>query len=169
MSNDTGTFRRVWRAIDTVFEILCILCLIATLLIVLWQVLSRELLSNSPSWSEESARILLVWLGFLGAVVGFREGAHIAVTFLVDRFPAILQSVIARVVQVLLLGFGLFLVVQGSRFVVDAQHATLPGTGLPRSVSYLVMPVAGAMLILYTTLQAFGISTQRYAESDETD
>jgi len=25
------------------------------------------------------------------------------------------------------------------------------------------------MLILYTTLQAFGINTQRYAESDETD
>lgn len=169
MSNDTGTFRRAWRAIDKVFEILCLLCLVATLLIVLWQVFSRELLSNSPSWSEETARILLVWLGFLGAVVGFREGAHIAVTFLVDKFPATLQSVIARVVQALQLGFGLFLVVQGSQFVVDAQHATLPGTGLPRSVSYLVMPVAGVMLILYTTLQAFGINTQRYAESDETD
>ena len=161
------TFTRAWRAVDTVFEAFCILCLVATLLIVLWQVFSREVLSNSPSWSEESARILLVWIGFLGATVGFREGAHIAVTFLVDRFPATLQSVIARVVQVLLLGFGLFLVVQGSQFVVDAQAATLPGTGLPRSVLYLMMPVAGAMLILYTVLQVFGVNTQRYAEPDD--
>lgn len=167
MSNDTGTFRRTWRAIDTVFEILCILCLVATLLIVLWQVFSREVLSNSPSWSEETARILLVWIGFLGAAIGFREGAHIAVTFLVDRFPATLQSVIDRVVQVLLLAFGLFLVVQGTQFVIDAQAATLAGTGLPRSVLYLMMPVAGVMVILYTVLQAFGISTQRYAESDD--
>ena len=161
------TFKRAWRAVDTVFEAFCILCLVATLLIVLWQVFSREVLSNSPSWSEESARILLVWIGFLGATVGFREGAHIAVTFLVDRFPTTLQSVIARVVQVLLLGFGLFLVVQGSQFVVDAQAATLPGTGLPRSVLYLMMPVAGAMLILYTVLQVFGVNTQRYAEPDD--
>ncbi|NGN91968.1 TRAP transporter small permease [Nocardioides sp. KC13] len=166
-SRESGPLKRAWRAVDTVFEAFCILCLVATLLIVLWQVFSREVLSNSPSWSEESARILLVWVGFLGATIGFREGAHIAVTFLVDRFPATLRSMIDRVVQVLLLGFGLFLIVQGSQFVVDAQAATLPGTGLPRSVLYLMMPVAGVMLLLYTVLQAFGISTQRYAEPDD--
>lgn len=165
--NENGTLERAWRAVDTVFEAFCILCLVATLLIVLWQVFSRELLNNSPSWSEETARILLVWIGFLGAAIGFREGAHIAVTFLVDKFPATLQSVIDRFVQALLLGFGLFLVVQGSQFVIDAQTATLAGTGLPRSVLYLMMPVAGAMVILYTVLQAFGISTQRYAEPDD--
>lgn len=164
-----GPFRRTWRAVDAVFEVLCILCLVATLLIVLWQVFSREVLSSSPSWSEESARILLVWIGFLGATIGFRESAHIAVTFLVDKFPVGLQAVIGRLVQVLLLGFGLFLVVQGTQFVIDARMATLPGTGLPRSVSYLMMPVAGVMVLLYTILQAFGVSTQRYSESDETD
>ncbi len=167
--NESRTLKRVWRGIDTVFEAFCILCLVATLLIVLWQVFSRELLSDSPSWSEESARILLVWIGFLGAAIGFREGAHIAVTFLVDRFPAAFGAVIGRGIQVLVLGFGLFLVVQGSQFVIEAQHATLPGTGLPRSVLYLMMPVAGAMLILCTVLQAFGFSTQRYAESDDID
>lgn len=164
-----GTFRRTWRAVDAVFEVLCILCLVATLLIVLWQVFSREVLSNSPSWSEESARILLVWIGFLGATIGFREGAHIAVTFLVDKFPGRLRAVIDRLVQVLLLGFGLFLIVQGTQFVIDARMATLPGTGLPRSVSYLMMPVTGVMVVLYTTLQAFGVSTKRYSESDEID
>lgn len=165
--NENGTFTRAWRAVDTVFEVFCILCLVATLLIVLWQVLSRELLSTSPTWSEETARILLVWIGFLGAAIGFREGAHIAVTFLVDKFPATLQAVIDRGIQVLLIAFGLFLVVQGTQFVIDARMATLPGTGLPRSVSYLMMPVAGAMVILYTVLQAFGVSTRRYIEADD--
>ena len=167
--HENPTLERSWRAVDTVFEAFAVLCLIATLLIVLWQVFSRELLSNSPSWSEESARILLVWIGFLGAAIGFREGAHIAVTIVVDRFPATLRSVVDRAVQVLQLGFGLFLIIQGSQFVIDARTATLAGTGLPRSVLYLMMPVAGAMVVLYTVLQAFGISTQRYAESDEID
>lgn len=30
-----------------------------------------------------------------------------------------------------------------------------------------MMPVAGVMIILYTVLQAFDISTQRYAEPDD--
>ena len=165
----TSTLKRAWRAVDTTFEAFSLLCLTATLLIVLWQVFSRELLSNSPSWSEESARILLVWIGFLGATIGFREGAHIAVTFVVDLFPAAFRSGIDRLVQVLVLGFGIYLIVQGSIFVVDAQLATLPGTGLPRSVLYLMMPVTGVMLTLYTLLQVFGISTQRYAEPNEID
>ncbi|TQL67594.1 TRAP-type C4-dicarboxylate transport system permease small subunit [Nocardioides albertanoniae] len=163
----TRTLKRAWRALDTTFEAFSLLCLTATLLIVLWQVFSRELLSSSPSWSEESARILLVWIGFLGATIGFREGAHIAVTFVVDRFPATFRSGIGRLVQLLVLGFGIYLIVQGTSFVIDARHATLPGTGLPRSVPYLMMPVTGVMLTLYTLLQAFGISTQRYAEPED--
>ena len=75
--NENGTLKRAWRAVDTVFEAFCILCLVATLLIVLWQVFSRELLSNSPSWSEETARILLVWIGFLGAGAIIRHGINV--------------------------------------------------------------------------------------------
>jgi TRAP-type transport system small permease protein len=163
----TTPLKRAWRAVDTVFEVFCILCLVATLLIVLWQVFSRELLSNTPSWSEESARILLIWVGFLGATIGFREGAHIAVTFLTDKLPAVGRAVIDRLVQVLVVVFGLFLIIQGSSFVGDTLAATMPGTGLPRAVMYLMMPVAGAMLVLYTLLQAFGVSTRRYVDPED--
>lgn len=156
---------KAWRGIDAVFELLCLLALTAVLLVVLWQVFAREFLDNTPSWSEETARLLLVWIGFLTAALAFREGAHIAITVLADRFPAPLRKALAVLVPLLTLLFGAYLVVQGSQFTADARFATLPGTGLPRSVMYLVMPIAGAMICLYTALQVLGVTTQRYTES----
>ncbi len=162
-------FQRLWRALDNVFEALCLLCLAAVLFVVLWQVFAREFLENTPSWSEETARVLLIWIGFLMAALAFREGAHIAISFVVDRLPAALQLVVKWLVPALIVGFGIYLLVQGTQFTLDARVATLPGTGLPRSVMYVVMPVAGFMICLYTVLQVLGVSTQRYIESPTDD
>jgi len=159
--------RRVWRTIDAAFEALTVSCLVAVVLILLWQIFGREILGNSPTWSEETARVLLVWIGFLAAAIGFREGSHIAITFIVDRFPALLRRSVEWLIIGLVLLFGLYLIVQGSQFVADTRHATLPGTGLPRSVLYVAMPLAGFMIVLYTVLQIVGVDTARFRE--ETD
>jgi TRAP-type C4-dicarboxylate transport system permease small subunit len=161
--------KRIWRALDALFEAVCLVCLTAVLLVVLWQVFARQILGNTPSWSEETARVLMVWIGFLTAALAFREGAQIAITFIVDRFPSVLQRLVGWLVPSLTLAFGLYLVVQGAQFTAATRFATLPGTGLPRSVLYVVMPVAGFMICLYTILQVLGVSTKRYAESPTDD
>jgi TRAP-type C4-dicarboxylate transport system permease small subunit len=161
--------KRLWRGLDSVFEALCLFCLTAVLFVVLWQIFGRQVLGNTPTWSEETARVLLVWIGFLMAALGFREGAHIAITFIVERFPRVLRRAVDWMVPLLTLLFGLYLIVQGAQFTADARFATLPGTGLPRSILYVVMPVAGFMICLYTVLQVLGVSTQRYIETSTDD
>ncbi len=159
--------RRIWRAIDAAFEAVTVSCLVAVVLVLLWQVFSREILGNSPTWSEETARVLLVWIGFLAAAIGFRERSHIAITFIVDRFPALLRRGVEWLITGLILLFGLYLIVQGSEFVADTRHATLPGTGVPRSALYVAMPLAGFMIVLYTTLQIVGVDTARFGNETE--
>lgn len=159
--------RRIWRAIDAAFEAFTVSCLVAVVFVLLWQVFSREILGSSPTWSEETARVLLVWIGFLAAALGFRERSHIAITFIVDRFPALLRRGVEWLIIGLVLLFGLYLIVQGSEFTADSRHATLPGTGLPRSVLYVAMPLAGFMIVLYTTLQLVGVDTARFREETE--
>lgn len=157
--------RRLWRAADIVFEAFGLLCLAGVVGVVLWQVVSRELIGTTPSWSEETSRILLIWIGFLSAAIGFREGAHIAIGFVVNLFPTIVQRVLHYAVLATILAFGVYLTVQGAQFTSDTQNATLPGTGLPRSVLYVMMPVAGVMICMYAALQAAGVQTQRYSTS----
>jgi TRAP-type transport system small permease protein len=159
--------RRIWRAIDAAFEAVTVSCLVAVVFVLLWQVFSREILGNSPTWSEETARVLLVWIGFLAAAIGFRERSHIAITFIVDRFPALLRRGVEWLITGLVLLFGLYLIVQGSEFVADTRHATLPGTGFPRSALYVAMPLAGFMIVLYTVLQTVGVDTARFGNETE--
>lgn len=161
--------KRVWRGVDTAFEALVLLCLTAVLFVVLWQVFARQVLGSTPGWSEETARLLMVWIGFLMTALGFREGAHIALTFVVNRFPPALRRVVLWLSPLLAVLFGLYLVYQGVQFAAATRFATLPGTGLPRSVLYVVLPVAGLMICFYTILQIFGVSTQRYLDTPTDD
>ncbi|PCF95898.1 TRAP transporter small permease [Vreelandella nigrificans] len=64
--------------------------IIATLLVALIisvsaNVIGRSLLNHSLPWADELARMLFIWLIFIGAAAAFARYEHIAVDFLVRR------------------------------------------------------------------------------------
>lgn len=78
------------RAINLYFkllEVLLVLCLGAMVLMVLGNVILRYGFNSGITVSEELSRYAFVWLTFLGAIVGLREGAHLGVDTLVRKLP----------------------------------------------------------------------------------
>src|SRR5690606_39469394 len=64
---------------------LILMVLMATIVVdVTWQVLSRFILGNPSSVTEEIARFLLIWIGLLGAAYAFRTHSHLGL----DLFTA---------------------------------------------------------------------------------
>ena len=55
--------------------------------IILVQVFFRYVLNNSFSWSEELAKILMVWSAFLVAPWAYRMGANASIEIFMDAFP----------------------------------------------------------------------------------
>ena len=77
------------RAIDIVFkalEALLVLLLAGMVVMVFGNVVLRYGFNSGIGVSEEMSRYFFVWLIFIGAVVTFREGAHLGVETLVHRF-----------------------------------------------------------------------------------
>jgi TRAP-type C4-dicarboxylate transport system permease small subunit len=68
-------------------EGLLVLCLGAMVLMVLGNVILRYGFNSGITVSEELSRFAFVWLTFVGAVVGLREGAHLGVDTLVRKLP----------------------------------------------------------------------------------
>src|SRR2546423_7056362 len=66
-----------------------VLCLGAMVFMVLGNVILRYGFNSGITVSEELSRFLFVWLTFLGAVVGMREGAHLGVDTLVRKLPLV--------------------------------------------------------------------------------
>ena len=54
-------------------------------------VVMRYVFGFGAQWPEPIAILLMVVFTFIGAAAAYRAGAHIAVTMLVDRLPAVAQ------------------------------------------------------------------------------
>lgn len=159
--------RRWLNRLDSLFEYFGLSLLSAMILIVTWQVFSRYVRNTTPYWSEEVTLILMVWVALIGIAIGFRERLHIAIEVVVRRFPESVQRWIQRTINVLILLFGLYFLVQGWQFTRIAHLSTLPATSLPSSVMYVIMPISGVMIVAYAVLQLLGVRTEKHRDLTE--
>src|SRR5689334_20217217 len=74
------------RWLNRVSDGLAVVLFIAILVLVNFQIFARFALSISVPWTEEVSRLVFVWLAFLGAAIGMREGTLIVI----DTLPEVL-------------------------------------------------------------------------------
>lgn len=130
------------------------LALLMTLLVldVIWQVVTRFLLNNPSSFTDELARYLLIWLGLLGAALVSGYKAHLAIDLFSDRlrnprykkYLAIFIESIVVVTSLAIMVFG------GCKLVYTIWSLGQTSTALqvPLSVVYSIVPLSG-LLIAY--------------------
>jgi TRAP-type C4-dicarboxylate transport system permease small subunit len=87
---DVTAFHRPWaaaidRAIGAVVEPAAALLVIAEVVILALGVVTRYVIRQPLAWTDELATILLLWLAMLGAVVAYRRGEHIHLSFILRR------------------------------------------------------------------------------------
>lgn len=153
--------RKAIHGLDRLVEWIGAYLMVVMVAIVTWQVFSRYVLHHTPAWSEEVVLLLMMWFGFLSIVIGFRHRLHLRISLLVDKFPKPVQKVVDKLTDILVVGFGVLLVVEGYKFVVLTWSSTLPVTKLPQGIQYLVIPIAGVLTILYGLLWVFGWKEER--------
>jgi TRAP-type C4-dicarboxylate transport system permease small subunit len=97
--------------LERMVEYFLALDLALMVLLVFSNVVGRYGFGAGFAGAEEVARLLFVWLVFLGAILALRRRAHLGVELVVQRLPAGLRRACAVVVHLLTLGaLGLFLV-----------------------------------------------------------
>jgi len=78
---------RFFIRIDKMIEAFAIVLIIAMVLIVFTQVMTRKLFNFVFFWSEEVTLLCLTWFSFIGIGIGFREKLHIGMD-MVEKSPA---------------------------------------------------------------------------------
>lgn len=113
------------------------------------QVLARFVLKVPLPWTEEVTRIAFVYSIFVGAAIGVRERAHLNVDFLLVLLPERLRRVLQLVTQALVGVLLAAIVWLGVRYVQAAGVQTTPVLLIPFRYVYLVIPVSGALMLVY--------------------
>jgi TRAP-type C4-dicarboxylate transport system permease small subunit len=149
MSQETVTRTR-WRTLlEWPFEeFIAGLALVMTVGSVLWGVLTRYLFPQPAAWSYEVATIGFAWLVFFGAAAGIRHRLHSDIDILVGSFtPRWQYRFEVFNFWLLALFFGslcLFFIMH----VSDAHKSLTIALNLPRSVIYVPVCLATAMMLL---------------------
>ena len=112
------------------------------------QVVSRYFFGWSLVWSEEVARYALAWSTMLGAAVAYHKVDNIAVTVLLERFPALARYALTPAIHAASLVFALVLLVEGWAFTARnfARGQMTTALEIPIAWIYLAMPVGGALI-----------------------
>lgn len=119
---------------------------------VLWGVATRYLLGHQAPWTEELARLLLVWLSMLGTALAYAHGSHLGVDVVLEALAQPARTVATLSVHLLVLAFALGVMVYGgtSLFLerLDAGQvmSTLP---VRKAWMYLAIPVSGTLMTVF--------------------
>lgn len=153
LTNKTGQINRqsnLKRAVNIYNhfeEYVLISSLVVTVVLIFYQVVMRYVFNNSPSWTEEIARYLFIWMSWLGTSLGVRDNKHIRVELIenafVKRGKLKQKNVLFIFILVIWTSLTVVLSVSGFQFVVEmiARGALSPAVRIPMAYVALSVPV----------------------------
>ncbi|OGL24549.1 MAG: hypothetical protein A3G44_11625 [Candidatus Rokubacteria bacterium RIFCSPLOWO2_12_FULL_73_47] len=113
-------------------------------------VITRYVVQYSLAFTEEIVVSLFVWLTLLGSAIAFREGSHLAFTYLVDRAPPgarrlalWLSAALSVALFVLLIYYGL-LQIRSERLLGTTSEAL----AIPQWWYTAGIPVFGLLIVV---------------------
>ncbi|MEY4710955.1 MAG: hypothetical protein RIS88_405 [Pseudomonadota bacterium] len=124
--------------------------LIVLILCVQWQVFGRYVLNNTPTWAENLALLLVLFVTAFGVAVGVRDAGHIGLESLVVLLPARWQHRIAYVVHALVGTFGALMVHGGWLWASAKWGEKKPMMPVPDGIDYVPIIIAGALIVLFS-------------------
>ena len=127
------------------------------LLLVFAQVITRYLFDYTPSFGEELARYLFVWVVFLSLPLVARYGGHMAIETLTSRVKGgwlKFLNVCADVFTIVFMGV---MVWYGILMVSRTSFQTSPAMMIPMSWVYAVIPFGCGALLLYAVANLINV------------
>lgn len=161
------------KLITTITEILKIVLIILMSVIVIdvsWQVFTRFILKDPSSFTEELAGFLLIWIGLLGASYALYTRSHLGIDVLTGKLMGFRKRMVEIVIYSVVFLFSLFILLIGGFRLVNLTFTLKqisPSMGIPMSYVYLVLPLTGILMMLYSANNIFNVLKKRKLETEK--
>lgn len=146
-----GLVRAVLRSVDRAVESVALYVACALLAVIaclgMWQVVSRFVLSQPSTFTEEAMRRLLIWMVMLGVVAAFRQGALVSVDLMLRLSTGAWRRVVRGLITASSLAFLSVLVWYGFDLAWRVRFQTFASMDLSMGWAYAALPV-GALLAM---------------------
>lgn len=140
----------------------------ALLAVVLWQIVVRHAPFGVPSgyarWTEELARVLLLWLTAIGSAYACGSRSHLAIDLLSPRLPTAAARALDVFVQSAIGVFGFVVMAVGGGMLASLTirlEQVVASLGIPMGAVYLALPLGGGLMAVYAVCNALDGPTTR--------
>jgi len=139
--------------LDKSLEFLTATSMAILVIVVTWQVITRFIMNNPSSWTEELAIYLMIWVGLLGSAVALNRKAHLGIDYFVGKLPIKSRLLTQLFVFICIAGFSIMVLFFGGIKLVNTNlinNQMSPALGFKVAYVYLAVPISGFFLTLYS-------------------
>ncbi|MBW1788189.1 MAG: TRAP transporter small permease [Deltaproteobacteria bacterium] len=122
----------------------CVLFFAGMTFVVILGVFYRYVMKDPFQWTEEAARFLMLWLGFLAINIALRRNEHIAIDTVVKALPPTVSKPIDYLIHLLM---GFFLVVLLVKACGMTFGTIMTAASMPISMLWIYLSVPLGILL----------------------
>ena len=134
--------------LDAIIEAVAAALMAGMCLVVFLGVFYRYALLDPLTWTEEIARLCLIWTTFLGTYLAYRRNIHISID-LIRRYVSLRTMRILHFASLILVGsFMTMLGFQGVEYSRAFLNSFTLVLGLSLGIIYFALPICAALMVL---------------------
>ena len=128
---------------DTFFKVFSAIVFAGMIGVVFFNSILRYGLNASIPATEELARILFIFVSFLGAIIAFKASKHISVTLLTDRLQGVPKAIVSVLAYLSIFGIFGLIIKGGIDYTLISASRTTTAMGINYAVLAIVVPLMG--------------------------
>jgi len=125
--------------------------------LVIAQVVLRYVFNDPLTWSEEMARIVFIYLSFLGIGAAYGRRRHMSIDALIIILPARIKRAVELSVAGIATAFLITVIILTARSMAELYRVeiTTPALDFPMAFVYLIIPLGLSALIAQMWLDLY--------------
>lgn len=136
---------RLFAWIDKIFELIVVVILGMSIILMFAQILLR-LFYEPLMWAEELARIMFVWIVYMGGPILILKHANIEVDYFIQYLPASVRKYLKCSLYIISAVFLLFIAYLGT--ILVGKHLDKTTYTMSLSQAYWYLPIAVGFLMM---------------------
>lgn len=154
-SDRTASLQRGLWALHRLEDLFLALMLGAMILTAAAQILLRNLFEWNFAWGDPLTRLLVLWVGLMGALVATRQNRHIAIDLVTHLLPPRIRAAVQAVTGLFAATVCAVVAWYAGLFILDERGYGNAGLlGLPDWMLHAVIPLGFGLIALRYTLFA---------------
>lgn len=131
--------------------------MVAMVVLIFTQVITRYVFESSLSWSEELARYIHIWQIWIGASFAIRKKEHIKVEAFKNLLNKQGRKIVDLIALVVWFGLAVFLAVAGTDLVTTilTRGQSTPAMQMPMWAIYTAIPLGGFLMSIRLIQQIY--------------